>query len=73
MAQQESERRHDEPPEQLTEAEIAAEGAAELPDREAMSLVSPGGGLGARPEWIYMPGPLPQDGPMPAEPMPAKP
>ncbi len=42
MEQQEAELRRGEQPEQLTDAEIAAENAAELPDREAMSLVTGG-------------------------------
>ena len=67
MARQEPEQRHDKRPEQLTDAEIAAD-MRRFPDREAMSLVSPAGGLGAGAGWTYVPGPLPHDTPPPAEP-----
>jgi hypothetical protein len=73
MPQQEPKSQLNEQREELTDADLAAENAAELPDREAMSLVSPDGGLVTKAEWVYLPGPLPHDGPMPAEPMPAEP
>ncbi|MFN8511934.1 MAG: hypothetical protein U0841_04960 [Chloroflexia bacterium] len=66
--QQEPERQHDEQPEELTETDLAAENAAELPDREAMSLVSPSSGLGLQPGPTLWPGPLPMDTTQPIEP-----
>jgi len=72
MARQEPERQFDEQPEELSDADLEAENAAELPDREAMSLVSPDGGLVTRAEWVYLPGPLPHDGPTPV-PIPTEP
>jgi len=68
MTQQEPERRYDEPSEALTDADLAAENAAELPDREAMSLVSPSPMPGMRPEPILWPGPVPIDSTQPMEP-----
>ena len=73
MTRQEPGRRDDEQAEALTNADLAAESAAELPDREAMSLVSPDGGLGMRPGPILWPGPLPYDEPVPMEPTPTEP
>jgi len=68
MAQQEPNQRQDEQPEELTEIDLADEHAAELPDREAMSLVSPSSGLGLRPGPTLWPGPVPMDTTQPIEP-----
>jgi hypothetical protein len=57
MTQQEPERQYDD----LTDDELAAESAAELPDREAMSVVSPTSALGLRPGPGFWPGPVPAD------------
>jgi len=49
MMQQEPGQPREEERDELDSAELAAENAAELPDREAMSVVSPSPGMGLRP------------------------
>jgi len=66
MTQQEPERQYSEQDEELTDDDLDAENAAELPDREAMSLISPGTGL--KPGPILWPGPVPMDTTQPMEP-----
>ena len=68
MTQQEPERQFGEQPEELSDADLEAENAAELPDREAMSLVSPESGLGLKPGPMIWPGPVPMDTTQPVEP-----
>jgi hypothetical protein len=68
MVQQEPEHQYDEQPEELTDAELEAESAAELPDREAMSVVAPFSGLGLKPGPMIWPGPVPMDTTEPMEP-----
>jgi hypothetical protein len=70
MAQQEPERLYDEQAEGLTDAELEAESAVELPDREALSIVSPALGLGMGPVAAIKPVPAE---PAPIEPVPAEP
>jgi hypothetical protein len=62
MTQQEPERQHEE---HVTDDELAAENAAELPDREAMSVISPTSAMGLKPGPLMWPGPVPMD---PAQP-----
>jgi hypothetical protein len=58
MTGQEPERQ---PDEHVTDDELAAENAAELPDREAMSVISPISAMGLRPGPGMWPGPVPAD------------
>ena len=68
MTEREPELQYDEQPEEVTDDDLEAENAAELPDREAMSVVAPTSALGLKPGPIYWPGPVPIDTTQPMEP-----
>jgi len=68
MTEREPERAYEDKHEELTDADLEDENAAELPDREAMSLVSPSSGLGLQPGPTLWPGPVPMDTTQPIEP-----
>jgi|SwirhisoilCB2_FD_contig_51_14749345_length_258_multi_1_in_0_out_0_1 hypothetical protein len=68
MTERESERQYDEQTGEVTDDDLEAENAAELPDREAMSVVAPTSALGLRPGSMFWPGPVPMDTTQPMEP-----
>jgi len=68
MTEREPERQYDEQSEEVTDNDLEAENAAELPNREAMSVVAPTSALGLKPGPTFWPGPVPMDTTQPMEP-----